>query len=76
MLNTKDNEFNSVAISLLWHEPPMLCRSYINGPAYVDGRKRENSSVWKYHIMVTPTVDVPCSLVVKKLDFGWQIVAQ
>ena len=24
ILTTKDNEFKSVAISLLWHEPPML----------------------------------------------------
>ena len=30
ILNTKDNELNSVAISLLWHEPPMLYRGQIN----------------------------------------------
>ena len=30
MLNTKDNEFNSVAILLLWHEPPILCRGQSN----------------------------------------------
>ena len=41
ILNTKDIEFNSVAISVLWHELPRLCRGQIN----VAGRKRENSSV-------------------------------
>ena len=30
ILNTKDNEFDSVAILLFWHEPPMLCRGQIN----------------------------------------------
>ena len=30
ILNTKDIEFNSVAISVLCHEPPMLCRGQIN----------------------------------------------
>ena len=30
MLNTKDNEFNRVAISTIWHERPMLCSDQIN----------------------------------------------
>ena len=30
ILNTKDIEFNNVAISVLWHELPRLCRSQIN----------------------------------------------
>ena len=30
ILNTKSNEFNSVAISLLSHEPPMLCSGLVN----------------------------------------------
>ena len=30
ILNTKDIEFNSVAISVLWHELPRLCRGHIN----------------------------------------------
>ena len=30
IVNKKDNEFNIVAISLLWHELPMLCRGKIN----------------------------------------------
>ena len=30
LLDTKDNEFKSVAISLLWHEQPILCRGQIN----------------------------------------------
>ncbi len=28
--NAKDNEFNSAAISLLWHPPPVLCRGQFN----------------------------------------------
>ena len=28
--NAKDNEFNSAAISLLWHPPAMLCSGQIN----------------------------------------------
>ena len=30
ILNTKDIEFNIVAISELWHELPRLCRGQIN----------------------------------------------
>ena len=30
ILNMKDIEFNSVAISVLWHELPRLCRGQIN----------------------------------------------
>ena len=29
-VNAKDNEFNSAAISLLWHPPAMLCGVQIN----------------------------------------------
>ena len=29
-LNTKDNEFNIAAISLLWHAPPGICRGQFN----------------------------------------------
>ena len=50
-------EYRNVAnftaiVSPLWHSPPMLCRGRINVPAYGDGRKRENCSVWKYCITV------------------------
>ena len=64
ILNMKDDEFNRVAISLPWHERPMLCHGQINVGAYGDGSKRENSPLWKYHIIVASAVDVPCSLVV------------
>ena len=30
ILYTKNYEFNRVAIFLLWHEPPRLCRGQIN----------------------------------------------
>ena len=30
ILNTKDNEFNRLAISLLWNERPMFSRGQIN----------------------------------------------
>ena len=30
ILNTKNIKFNSVAISVLWREPPRLCRGQIN----------------------------------------------
>ena len=33
-------------------------------PAYGDGRKRENSSVEKYRIIIASAVDVPYNLVV------------
>ena len=30
LLNTNDNEFNTAAISLLWHAPPVLCCGQFN----------------------------------------------
>ena len=64
MLNTKYIEFNGGAILVVWHELPGLFRGQITSPEYADGRKRENSSVRKYRIIVAsrPHVDVPCSL--------------
>ena len=64
-VNAKDNEFNSAAISLLWHPPAMLCGIQINVAgmvhrlAYSDGRKRENCSVWKDRIIVASTCRRP-----------------
>ena len=43
ILNTKDIEFNSVAISVLWHELSRLPFGQINVAGHADGRKRENS---------------------------------
>ena len=40
-VNAKNNEFNSAAISLLWH-PAAFRLTWL---AYSDGRKRENYSV-------------------------------
>ena len=48
-------EFNSAAISLLWHPPAMLCEFRLTWLAYSDGRKRENCSVWKDRIIVAST---------------------
>ena len=54
-VNAKDNEFNSAAISLLWHPPAMLWAFRLTWLAYSDGRKRENYSVWKDCIIVALT---------------------
>ena len=55
IVNMKNNEFNSAAIFPVWHELPMLRSGRLTWPAYVDGRKLENSSVWKDRIIVAST---------------------
>ena len=69
----KDNEFNSGAISLLWHAPPMLYRGQFNMVDMVGNVK----IVLSEHIalLLHPHVDIPFSLVVTQLYFGWQIVS-
>ena len=54
-VNSKDNEFNSAAIALLWHPPAMLCGVQIN----VNIALSENIVLLLYR-----HVDVLCSLVV------------
>ena len=64
-VNAKDNEFNSAAISLLWHHRQCFAAASLTWPAYGDGRKRENWSVWKKIVLLLhPRVDVSYSLVV------------
>ena len=63
--NAKYNEFNSAAISLLGHPPPMLCRGQINVAgitATVEHVKIALSE--KIALLLHPHVDVPYSLVV------------
>ena len=64
-VNEKDNEFNSAATSLLWHPPQSLCRGQFN----VKIALSENIA-----LLLHRHVDVPYSLVVTYIDFGWQIV--
>ena len=66
-VNAKDNEFNSAAISLLWHPPAMLCGVQINvagiGPTATVGNV-EIALSEKIALLLHRHVDVPCSLVV------------
>ena len=55
IFSTKNNEFNSAAIFPVWHELPRLRRARLTWPTYGDGRKLENSSVWKDRIIVAST---------------------
>ena len=61
----KDNEFNSVAISLYFgmHHQGMAA-VWPTCPAYVNGKKRENNSCSMTILLLHPHVDVPYSLVV------------
>ena len=43
-LNTKDNKFNSAAISLRWQAPPMLCR--IQYALFTPGPLLAESEIW------------------------------
>ncbi len=42
ILNTKNNEINSAATFLVWHEMPMLHRGHINGAGI-----RRRQETWK-----------------------------
>ena len=77
ILNTKHIEFNSVVISVLWHEPPMLCRGQINvaGMHTTAVGNVKLSLSENMALLLHTHVDVPCSLVVTQHDFGWQIVS-
>ena len=57
--NAKDNEFNSAAISLLWHHRQCFAAARLTWLGYGAGRKRENCSVWKYRIIVASTCRRP-----------------
>ena len=67
ILNTKDIEFNSVAISVLWHALPRHNRGQINvggiGPTPSVGNVKIALSE-KIALLLHPRVDVPLSLVV------------
>ena len=60
----KNNEFNSAAIFRFGMHHQGLAAARPTCPAYVDGRKRENSYCWMTILWLHPRADIPCSLVV------------
>ena len=64
ILNTKDNELIKSPSRYFCMIGQCFAAARLTGPAYGAGRKRENSSVGKYRIIVASALDVPCSLAV------------